>query len=288
MTNKKRTRFLSLAGLALSLALPALAQFNNPNGIVFDYAGHLWLANSGDNNVLELDPATGKVYNSITEGISAPTRLTFASGDLYVTNLGTNNITVYDHETLALKQTITNSAISRPLALAVDAYGDVYVGDNSTNKVIALNISGGLIETLTKDNSGYPYFAPGVLTIHGKNIYAGFGPNQGENAVISYNLGEFLTGDPKQITVYNDNVNTGPTGVAFDNQGYIYISGYTSATAVKYALGYGKTPVLVINQGTGGCEGIAVDPSGNIYVSNSTLNNITVYNPSGMLINTLH
>jgi hypothetical protein len=27
-----------------------------------------------------------------------------------------------------------------------------------------------------------------------------------------YNLGEFLTDDPKEITVYNDNVNTGPTG----------------------------------------------------------------------------
>ena len=50
----------------------------------------------------------------------------------------------------------------------------------------------------------------------------------------------------------------------------------------------GKRPVLVINQGTGGCEGIAVDKSGNIYVSNSTLNNITVYNPSGELINTLN
>ena len=43
----------------------------------------------------------------------------------------------------------------------------------------------------------------------------------------------------------------------------------------------------MINQGTGGCEGIAVDKHGNIYVSNSTLNNITVYNPSGTLINTL-
>jgi hypothetical protein len=43
----------------------------------------------------------------------------------------------------------------------------------------------------------------------------------------------------------------------------------------------------VISQGTG-CEGIAVDESENIYVSNSTLNNITVYNPSDTLINTLN
>ena len=35
-------------------------------------------------------------------------------------------------------------------------------------------------------------------------------------------------------------------------------------------------------------KGIAVDESENIYVSNSTSNNITVYNPSGTLINTLN
>jgi sugar lactone lactonase YvrE len=106
-------------------------------------------------------------------------------------------------------------------------------------------------------------------------------------AVISYNVGEFLTDDPAEITVYNDNVNTGPTGIAFDSQSNFYISEPYSGTAVKYGP-KGGSPLLVISQGTGGCEGIAVDRHGNIYVSNSTLNNITVYNPLGTLINTLN
>ena len=88
--------------------------------------------------------------------------------------------------------------------------------------------------------------------------------------MISYNVGEFLTDDPAEITVYNDNVNTGPTGIAFDSQGNVYISELYSGTAVKYGP-TGGSPLLVINQGTGGCEGIAVDQNGNIYVSNSTL-----------------
>jgi len=275
-------KIVMLGALALCLSLTANAQFNNPNGIIFDSSGNLWLANSGANQVLELDPVSGVVKNTITENLNGPTRLVFAFGKLYVTNISGNNVTVYNANTLAYESTITNGSISRPLALAVDAYGDVYIGDNSTNNVIALNIANGLIETLTKDNTGYEFVAPGVLTIHGTDIYAGFGPNVGKNEVASYNVGEFLTGDPAPIKIYNDNVNTGPTAVAFDTEGYIYISEYTSATAVKYKInGSGTTPVLVIKQGTGGCEGIALDSSGNIYVSNSSLNNITVYAPTG-------
>ena len=285
-THLLRGPWLTLS-LGVCLSVAANAQLSNPNGIAFDTSGHLWVANNGANQVLELNPANGTVLDTITAGLNGPSRLTFASGKLYVTNLTGNNVTVYNPTTLALLQTISSGAISRPLAIAVDAYGDVYIGNNSANNVIALNIGDGLVETLTKGDSGYEFIAPGALTIFGKNIYAGFGRNVGLNAVFSYNVGEFLTGDPKEIAEYNDNVNTGPTGVAFDSEGNVYISEYTSGTAVKYAPGSGKTPLLVINNGTGGCEGIAVDSSGNIYVSNSIFNNITVYNPSGTLINTL-
>ena len=62
------------------------------------------------------------------------------------------------------------------------------------------------METLTEDESGFPFLAPGALVIHGQDIYGGFGPCSEEarsksscdNAVIGYNVGEFLTGNPKE------------------------------------------------------------------------------------------
>jgi streptogramin lyase len=288
----KLTKLSIMAGLLLCLAVPAIAQFSNANGIVFDGSGNLWLANRGDNNVLKLDPSTGGILNAITDGINGPTRLAFdPSGRLWVANATGNNLTVYDDLSTAganLVQTVTSSSIQNPLALVVDAYGDIYVGDNSANSVVAFNINDGLIETLTSDKSGFTFTAPGVLVIHGQDIYAGFGPNVGTNAVMSYNVGEFLTGDPKEITVYNDNVNTGPTGVAFDSHNNVYISEYTSNTWVRYTMGKGSTPTLVVNACLNGPEGIAVDKSGNVYVSNSNTNNIAVFNSSGTCTNTLN
>jgi len=274
-----------LAALALCLSLAANAQLNNPNNILFDGSGNLWVANYGANNVLELNATTGAVLNTITNGLNGPTRLQFVGGDLYVLNTTGNTITIYTDLSAPgakLVRTIDiPSSITRSLGAAVDAYGDVYVSGSTSDNVIALNIGGRLVETLTQDKSGFSFSAPGTLVIHGQDIYSAFGSGDSEDAVISYNVGEFLTRDPKEITVYNDNVNTGPTGVAFDREGNVYISEFYSGTAVKYAQGKGRTPMLVINQGTGYCEGIAVDKSGNIYVSNSGLNNITVYGPSG-------
>jgi streptogramin lyase len=296
-----KTLIATLAGLVLLLSLPASAQFNNPNGILFDSAGHLWLANSGDNNVLELTISKCAVttLNTITTGISSPTRLAFdSSGNLWVTNLGNNTITVYGDLTAqggTLIQTISNSAISRPLGLAVDVYGDFYVADNSTNSVVAFNIDDQLVETLTEDKSGFPFLAPGVLVIHGQDIYGGFGPcSAGErsksscdNAVIGYNVGEFLTGDPVEKTVvYTYPNQTGPTGVAFDKKNNVYVSYYTTPSWVKYnASGVFQ---FEVQNGVNGPEGIQLDKTGNVYVSNSAGNNITEYNSKGTLTCTLN
>jgi sugar lactone lactonase YvrE len=277
---------LLLVALTMCLSLTAKAQLNSPNGLAFDGSGNLWLANKNSNQLLELNPANGNVIHTITAGLNGPTRVTFAHGLLFVANTAGNNITVYNPQTLKLVRTITNSAINKPLGVAVDGYGDVYVGNNQANTVIAINVSGGLVETLGQDKSGFQFVAPGAITIHGPKIYAGFGPGFGENAVISYNVGEFLTRDPQENTVYTDTVNTGPTGIAFDAQENVYIADFYSETWVKYS--HDGKLLLVVKHGVLTPEGIALDNSGNVYVSNENLNNITVYNSSGTLINTLN
>jgi sugar lactone lactonase YvrE len=279
-----KSRISILFAMALCLSLTASAQLSNPQGLVFDSAGHLWVANYGANNVLELNVTNGAVLYTITNGVSGPTRLFFVGSDLYVVNTNGNTITEYGNRSQAgwiLVSTISiPPSVNKCLGAAVDAYGDVYLAGNQSDNIFVLRPGRELVENLTQDANGFLFTAPGTLVINGQNIYAGFGSGDSEDAVISYNVGEFLSGDPQEITVYNDNVNTGPTGVAFDVEGNVYISEFYSGTAVKYASG-GGTPVMVISQNINGPEGIAVAKNGCIYVSNSGSNNISVYKSNG-------
>ena len=112
-----------LGALAMCLSLTANAQLNNPNNLVFDSSGNLWVANYGTSNVVELlKNSHWAVGNTITKGVNAPTRMFFVGSDLYVVNTGGNSITVYDDLTTpgaTLVQTIdVGDYVSRPLGAA--------------------------------------------------------------------------------------------------------------------------------------------------------------------------
>jgi YVTN family beta-propeller protein len=272
-----KSKLILSALLAVCFSLPAYAQLNQPNGLAFDTSGNLWVANNGANQVLELNPTTGAVLNTITTGISGPTRLEFVGPNLYVTNFTSNTVTVYN-KSLALTRTI--SGLSHPLGIAVDNYGDVYVANNMANNIVGVNPAGDNVLTLTQDESGVLFTAPGALAIFGQDIYvATIGGD-----IISYNVGNFLTAFPFEITKFTDSVSTGPTGIVVN--GNVYVCYRFSNDVVKYS-STGKK-LLTITASLSLPEGIALDKSGNIYVSNDTPPySITVYNSAGTLVRTL-
>src|ERR1700681_2736339 len=127
---------------------------NQPNGLIFDNDGNLYVANAGSNQIL--------IYNAhlvqqtsltISAGLDFPVRLAFDPfGDLYAANFKNDSITVYDpHLHQIVGKTIAQHLHS-PLGVAVDAYGDVFAANNGSNTVAVFNVDGIYIWGLHQDS----------------------------------------------------------------------------------------------------------------------------------------
>jgi sugar lactone lactonase YvrE len=313
-SNGNVTPTATITGSATGLAYPA--------SLTLDSHGNIYVANSGSQvggvDSITVYPAgsNGNVSPSTTisganTGLVVPWGLAVASnGNLYVANDGSavggsDSITVYSagsNGNSSPSATITGSStgLDSPGGIALDSSGNLYVtndgdliGNADSITVYAPGSNGNALpsNTLFAVDLATP---AGIAVDSSGNLYvANDGSTQG------------LTGS---ITVYPPNssqiksqieTNTGiqePNGIALDSGGNIYVT--NAATDVggpndnvliyppgSYANGAPSATIVGANTGLTLPFGIAMNPNGNLYVTNTAGGpdgdgSITVY-PAG-------
>jgi hypothetical protein len=295
---------------------------SNPNGLVLSNDQTLlYVANAGGNEVLVYNitrsTTTGAVTalslnSSITSDIVNPTRLALdATGEfLYVTNFGPSGsngwVSVYDTANSNAEVTADkiSAGISRPLGVAVDASGDVYVADNSSNAISVYQpqSGGGFAQAsyspLSADGAGNQFFAPGALAFYSL-------VNLGDYIVVGTGAGnEFVYPAPLTNTstpLFTLSASTctgaptGPTGFALSAGIFgglppsFFITNFYGDDVLDYGFssfasgGACPTPITQTIAGSNkGPEGVAIDAAGNVFVTNAGANSLVVY-PSAAL-----
>jgi NHL repeat len=305
--------------------IPPVA-LNNPNGLLW-VTPYLFVANSGGANggqVLvyseQLNNATDHLVSgltlvaSITQGINIPARLAVdANNQLYVTNLGNNTVTVYNisaaniaANTIAQVTAATiSSGITRPLGIAVDSSGLVYVANNSANSISIFQPAsgGGFTQVggaLTSDGESNLFLAPGALYFDRNDdvLFVGLGPSASASGILSYTPP--LTASSRPLFLLSGSscasAPSGPTGFGYlpTGEAQVSISSYYNSSVSVYGL------VDLIGRGSGGAcplpdfsslngassvtqiarpEGVVPDGVGNLFVANSSANTVTAYAP---------
>jgi len=251
----------------------------NPGGIARDVSGRIYVTNTPTNTItIYAADAEGNVPPLAVIGgsltlLANPTAIALdASGKIYVLNTGTTAITVYPP--LANGAGILNQppvAVIRasktqlrdPVAMAVDAAGDVYVANQRSGPTRPV-----------KD------YSPGVITIY----------SAGSNGNVA-----------PAVTIKGHATGlTNPVGIALDSDGDIYVGNtigfvnrkvtYPASIEVFSAGSNGDAPPVALIAGShtniGYPQGIVVDSQRNIYttgyavIGNNSVAAIDVY-PAG-------
>ena len=120
---------------------------SKPQGLAFDSAKNLFIADTGNNRIVEYS-ATGVASVLTSTGISlaAPTALVILpSGTLVVTD-SSNNVSLLPKGTGSALP-IGTLAPAAPQGLALDLAGNIYIADTAGNRVLELNTSSPTLAT---------------------------------------------------------------------------------------------------------------------------------------------
>jgi len=205
------------------------------------------LASSTIPNSFSFNNPLAATINTIGSGTTPQGLAVDASGNIWVTNSGSNNVSQLSPSGALLG---TFSTGSGDCCLAIDASGNVWIANAGAGTVTELNSSGALVGTITVGTTPVP-----VAVDQSGNVWVG---NRGSNSVTE------LNSSGQTVATY-PSINS-PQGIAIDGSGNVWIASLNGNTVIE--LNSAGTVLGTFSSGTFP-QAVAIDSSGNIYVTNS-------------------
>jgi sugar lactone lactonase YvrE len=263
-----------------------LANICDPQGIVFDSAGDMYVADNSNNRILEFKPP-------FSNGESASLEIGVASNDT------------------------TQSSLNTPVGIALDSSGDLWVADNGNNRVVefqaplSTNESASLVigqtNFVTNSSGGNQsgLNSPSYVAFdHSGNLWVTDSDNDrilefpspistGENASVVIGQTNFTAYD----TEPTQSVVPSPGGIAFDSSGNLWATDTFDGRVLEFRTPFtsGENASLVLGQDSFnapvssptqslliGPEDLVFDSAGNLWVLDSASSRALEFALSGI------
>jgi DNA-binding beta-propeller fold protein YncE len=224
---------------------------NTPLGVALDGAGNAYIADTGNDAILEWKAAQDTVARLVYLEPNFPQAVALdGPGNVYFANSGDSAIEEWTSTGGNLITLVTNG-LSLPAGLAVDGAGNVYIADTFNNAIKEWTAANSNVITLVSNGLSNPY---GVAVDSAGNVYIA---DTGNNAVKEWTVGH------ASMTTLVSGLNA-PQGVAVDASGNVYIADSDNYLIKEWnAASSNVTTLLAL--GSSYPIGMAVDGVGNIY-----------------------
>lgn len=232
------------------------AHLNFPQGIAADNSGNIYVTDSNNNRIVKFD-SKGNLLETIGSTGSGNGQLLFPvgvtvdkSGNIYVADLDNYRIEKFDSSgNFLLKfSTSIGGNVTDPRGVAVDDSGNIYVAD-MYNAIEKFDSSGNLISTIGNyEISG----TQGITLDKSGNIYA---LDNGKPQIVEFSSsGTFIKEWGSLCKISTKDWCTDPDGVG------------------PFEIGDGQFYDAI---------GVAVDDSGNVFVTDPTNSRVEIFDPNG-------
>jgi len=254
--NNHRVVVFNSGGLAYKVLSDST--LSTPTDVAVSSSGYVYVVDNTGNRIVVFNPdgTFSKTYDAL--GLSSPQNILISpiSGELYITDSGNNRIVVAEQDGTA-STTYEGLGLSGPRGLSFDSSGNIYIADTGNGRVIVLNPDGAASTT-----------APTYINACSDDVAVA--PNG--YLYISCTYGGVITFAPDG-TLTSQSYGYHPTAVKFDSFGNLYTSDANNPVNIYQASGgfpsdsMGENFLGRIAGYISSPTGIAVDPSGYIYVA---------------------
>lgn len=255
-------------------------------GVAFDPSGNLWVASNG--SIVEYSASqlkSGAPTPAVTlagSSISSPEGLAFdASGNLWVANAGNSTVIELAATQLATSSSPTppivisapGSALTRPIGLAFDGNGDLWVSNSTPNTVVEytpvqISATGDPAPTTVLSGMAMSISSPQFLAFDATgNLWVANGQGLTTFTVAAFSPDQLSAGSghPVPAIALSSFTNSdAPAGLAFDGGGNLWVSTINSLVEFDAsqitATGAPVPNITITGSALSGASGIAFDP----------------------------
>jgi streptogramin lyase len=269
----------------------------DPYSIAIDKSGNVWTANITPDSLSELNSTGTPVSTSAGYtggGLNAPYAIAFDPlGHAWVVNNVGTSLSEFSSTGTAITSSSgdTGGGLTNPVSLAIDALGNVWVTDSITLGILSEFNSAGASAGMPVSTSGYtgggladPW---GIAVDANGNVWEADSATGADRISLFGASGSNISGPTGYI---NGGLNI-PEGIAVDGAGNVWVVNRggteldppfpdssisefnSSGTAISPSTGYQAGLNISLR--------IAVDGSGNVWVTNATLNTVTEFVGAG-------
>ena len=244
---------------------------NLPSDIAVDTAGNVYVADTGNSQIVKINPqgsASVLTISGLGTALSFPAGITVdGSGTLYVADSGNNRIvtvTVAGSGTVVSTPSVT---LSSPQGVALDQSGNLFIADTNNNRIVELAAAGTASVVSITGLSTALNTPTGLALDPVGNLYIADAVN---SRIVKVAAGG-TAGAALSITGLATPLDT-PRGVAVDGLGNVYIADTNNHRIVKVTSGGAGSPLSTGAVTLSLPKGVAVSTFGTVYVADTSDN----------------